>query len=73
MQLDCIHKLSTAQIVKEEAIKSKVIWEGINYKETARYVAIHCQPWEITMMIMEEGNKRQQTRHKWNRSAKQRS
>ena len=43
-------KYATAATVGEEAVKTKVKWSNINYKEGARYLAINCEPWEIKKM-----------------------
>ena len=46
-------KISTGNVVREEAMKSTIKWEGLDYKECARYIAIHYEPWEIKRMKLQ--------------------
>ena len=41
---------STSVNVREEALQTRVKFEGIDYQEAARYVAINYEPWEVYRM-----------------------
>ena len=46
-------KKTTAMIVRKEAMDSEIKWQGINYLEAARYVAINLEPWEVRSLGLE--------------------